>query len=345
MARRKKKKSKLKYLFLIWIVAVVLGTGYLYQRYLSFSDSAIALVEPEQVLKILPGDSFVVVLNKLRALGVQHGHDLEWKALAKTMGVMPKLQVGDYTVSNGMSPRELLNKLKSGDVIQYRFTIIEGWNIRQLRAALQSDPNLLQLTAQLNDQDLMIKLDRPGVLAEGRFLPETYHFTGGTSDLDILRRALLALEKAVGDAWAQRQADLPIKTAEELLVLASIIEKETGIAEERPQIAGVFVRRLQKGMRLETDPTVIYGMGANYDGNIRRKDLTTDTPYNTYTRFGLPPGPIAMVGQAALTAAANPEPGDSLFFVARGDGSHVFSATYEQHRAAVVEFQLKRRSN
>ena len=177
---------------------------------------------------------------------------------------------------------------------------------------------------------------------EGRFLPETYRFTNQTSDVEFMRRAYVAMEAAMARQWAARQPDLPLASADDALILASIIERETGVPAERPQIAGVFVRRLRLGMRLQTDPTVIYGMGDAFDGNIRRRDLRTDTPYNTYTRKGLPPTPIALPGEAALAAAVNPADGDSLFFVSRGDGSHVFSATVQEHNAAVRKYQLKR---
>jgi UPF0755 protein len=294
------------------------------------------------MLTVESGDGFQDILEKLRALGVQEGHDLEWQALAHEMQVISRLQVGDYSIRHGITPRELLLKLESGKVIQHRFTIVEGWNVRELRAALARAEVLEQKVRDLDDAALMAALERPGLHPEGRFLPETYHFTRGQSDLDVLRRAALAMDKALADVWAMRRKDLPLETPVQLLTLASIIEKETGKVSERPEIAGVFVRRLKLGMRLQTDPTVIYGMGSNYAGNIRRSDLTTDTPYNTYTRAGLPPTPIAMPGRAALMAAADPAPGDTLYFVARGDGSHVFSASLAEHNRAVACHQLRR---
>jgi UPF0755 protein len=211
--------------------------------------------------------------------------------------------------------------------------------MRDLRAAIARDAVLVDDVAALDDAALMAKLGREGVPAEGRFLPETYLFTRGDRASQLLRRANRAMDRALAEAWEGREDGLPIRSPEELLVLASIIEKETGKAEERPEIAGVFVRRLRLGMRLQTDPTVIYGLGDAFDGNLRRRDLETDTPFNTYTRHGLPPTPIAMPGRAALEAAARPLPGDSLYFVSRGDGSHVFSRTYDEHRAAVRRYQ------
>ena len=332
----------LKALFALTLLAVVAFGGWAWHRYSGFADTPIALAGSERILAVERGDGFQDILDKLRAAGVEEGHDLEWKVLAQEMQVVSRLQVGDYSIRHGITPRELLSKLESGKVIQHRFTIVEGWSLRELRAALAQDEVLEKQTPDLDDSALMAALDRPGQHPEGRFLPETYHYTRGMSDLDVLRRAALAMDKAVADAWQARAAGIPIKSPEELLTLASIIEKETGKASERPEIAGVFTRRLTLGMRLQTDPTVIYGMGSAYAGNIRRSDLTTDTPYNTYTRAGLPPTPIAMPGREALFAAANPAAGDTLYFVSRGDGSHVFSATLAEHNRAVACHQLRR---
>jgi UPF0755 protein len=225
-------------------------------------------------------------------------------------------------------------------------TIVEGWNIRQLRAALNAATPLLHETRQLDDAALMKLLGHPGQHPEGRFLPETYVYSRGDSDVDVLKRAYDAMDKALAEVWKARADDLPLKSAEEALILASIIEKETGLASERRQIAGVFARRLKLGLKLQTDPTVIYGIGSSYDGNIRRRDLLTDTPYNTYPRTGLTPTPIAMPGLDALRAAVDPAPGDALFFVALGDGSgsHIFTATLGEHNAAVARYlqQLRR---
>jgi UPF0755 protein len=332
----------LKALFALALLATVAFGGWALMRYQGFADTPIALAGSERVLAVEPGDGFRDILDKLRGLGVEEGHDLEWQALAHEMRVVSRLQVGDYTIRHGITPRELLAKLESGRVIQHRFTIVEGWNLRELRAAMAKDDVLVQTLGDTADAGLMQAIGRPDGHAEGRFLPETYHYTRGQSDRDLLARAALAMDKALADAWEMRDADTPLKSPEELLVLASIVEKETGKASERPEIAGVFVRRLQLGMLLQTDPTVIYGMGSAYDGNIRRSDLTTDTPYNTYTRAGLPPTPIAMPGRAALVAAAKPAPGEALYFVSRGDGSHVFTATLAEHNRAVACHQLRR---
>ena len=313
----------------------------LHDRYTGFADTPLAGVQAGETFVVERGDSFQRVLGRLREAGIVEGHELEWRALARQLGADARIQVGEYPLDPSVTPRELLVRMRDGRVIRHRFTIVEGWNIRELRAALAKAP-LLQETAGLDDAALMKALGHEGQHPEGRFLPETYAWVRGDSDLDILRRAHADMARALDEAWASRAQGLPLANKDEALVLASIVEKETGIAEERPQIAGVFVRRLRIGMRLQTDPTVIYGMGAAYQGNIRRSDLTADTPYNTYTRVGLPPTPIAMPGRAALQAAVNPAPGDALFFVSRNDGSHVFSATYAEHNRAVDCYQRRR---
>jgi UPF0755 protein len=323
------------------LLALVLAIGgYVVWRHFEAFAATPAGAPAGSTLVVARGDSFVEVLAKLRAAGVATGHDLEWKALATHMRALPRLQVGEYALDPALTPREILGKLVRGDVVRYRFTIVEGWSMRDLRAALARDAVLEDDLAPLDDAGLMAALARPGVPAEGRFLPETYVFNRGDSALGLLGQAADAMDAALAEAWTARAADTPLGSPEQLLTLASIVEKETGRASERPEIAGVFVRRLRLGMKLQTDPTVIYGLGAAFDGNLRRRDLETDTPFNTYTRVGLPPHPIAMPGRAALMAAAKPLDGESLYFVARGDGSHQFSRTYAEHRAAVVRYQL-----
>lgn len=311
-----------------------------YARYQGFAHGPLAGIEEGDTLFVERGDSFLRVLDKLREAGVEDGHRSEWQLLARRLDAGGRLQVGEYALEPGMSATDLLLKMREGRVIRHRFTIVEGWNIRELRAALASASPLLHEAGGLDDGALMEALGRPGAHPEGRFLPETYLYTRGDTDLDLLGRAAAALDEVLEEAWASRDEDLPLDSAEEALVLASIIEKETGIPAERGKIAGVFTRRLQRGMRLQTDPTVIYGIGSAFDGNIRRRDLQTDTPYNTYTRDGLPPTPIAMAGAAAIRAATHPEPGDALYFVAVGDdsGRHVFSRTYAEHQRAVREY-------
>jgi UPF0755 protein len=328
---------------LLFVVTALLAGALGYwavSRYLGFADVPLAGLQAGDSIQVERGDSFAAVLGKLHAAGVPGGQQVEWQLLARQLGVAGKLQIGEYALDPGTTPRQLLLRMRDGKVISHRFTIVEGWNLRELRAALAKAQPLEHETAQLDAGALMKALDRPGQHPEGRFLPETYVYTRGDSDLDVLARARDAMDKALDAAWDSRMPDLPLRSKEEALVLASIVEKETGVAEERPRIAGVFVRRLKLGMRLQTDPTVIYGMGEKYAGNIRRADLSTDTPYNTYTRAGLPPTPIAMPGVAALQAATHPASGDALYFVAVGDGSgrHVFTRSLAEHQAAVREY-------
>ncbi|MDH5821390.1 endolytic transglycosylase MltG [Luteimonas sp. RD2P54] len=343
MSEAPRRRRGLGVLFALFVVSA-LAAGALaawgYARYQAFVDGPLSGVEAGDSVFVEAGDSFPRVLEKLRQAGIRDGHALEWRLLARRLGAAGRLQVGEYAMEPGISASELLVRMRDGKVIHHRFTIVEGWNIRELRAALARAEPLLQASSEMDDAALMEALDRPGVHPEGRFLPETYLYTRGDSDLDLLRRAGEALDRALEAAWEARAPDLPLQSAEEALILASIVEKETGVPAERGRIAGVFVRRLRAGMRLQTDPTVIYGIGSAYDGNIRRRDLLTDTPYNTYTRDGLPPTPIAMPGTEALRAATRPEPGDSLYFVAIGDGSgrHVFTRTYAEHSAAVREY-------
>ncbi|MBA3487536.1 MAG: endolytic transglycosylase MltG [Lysobacter sp.] len=330
------------------LLLLIAGAGgwLLWERYTGFADMPLSGIQADEQVVVERGDSLPVVVEKLRKLGIDQGQALEWRLLARQLKADGRLQVGEYELVPGVTPRELLLAMRDGKVIQRRFTIVEGWNMHELRAALARAP-LEQKAAKMEDAELMSALGKPGQHPEGRFLPETYAYTGSDSDLDVLRRAHAAMEKALASAWEQRDPETPLKTAEEMLTLASIVEKETGMASERPQIAGLFERRLRVGMRLQTDPTVIYGIGPDYDGNIRRRDLDTDTPYNTYTRDGLPPTPIAMPGADALQAVGNPADGDSLYFVAIGDGSgrHVFSRTLAEHNAAVQKYVQRYREN
>lgn len=336
------KHGRLKLAFAIAIILVAVAATIVWQRTQAFATRALLLNQAERVLVIERGDGFNAVLDKLREQGVVQGSDLEWKLLSREMGVAGRMQVGEYSITSGLTPREILDRLSKGEVIQRKFTIVEGWSFRDLRTALAANALVQHSTRGLPDAQVMEKLGRAGVFPEGRFLPETYVYTRGTDDIALLERAARAMDKALAVAWESRKTGLPLANPDEMLTLASIVEKETGLASERPQIAGVFVRRLELGMRLETDPTIIYGMGSSYAGNIRKRDLQTDTPYNTYMRAGLPPTPIAMPGKAALEAVAQPADGDALFFVARGNGAHYFSATYAEHLAAVRKYQLKR---
>lgn len=253
------------------------------------------------------------------------------------------IKAGSYEITPGTTPRKLLSMLVRGEEALKSVTLVEGWTFTQVRAALQKAEQLAPDTAGLPAAAIMDKLGKPGVHPEGRFFPDTYTYAKGSSDLAVLKRAARAMDKRLAAAWAQRQPDSPLKSPDEALTLASIIEKETGKPADRPQIGGVFVNRLRIGMLLQTDPTVIYGMGERFDGNLRRRDLQTDTPYNTYTRAGLPPTPIAMPGRAALLAAVQPAPTKALYFVSLGDGSggSYFSETLEEHNRAVNKYQRK----
>jgi UPF0755 protein len=233
--------------------------------------------------------------------------------------------------------------MAAGRVLQHMFTLVDGWTFAQVRAALAQAPKLRHTLPNISDAQAARALGIDAPNPEGWLLPQTYAYVLGDSDMDVLRRAHAAMQRLLTADWAERAPDLPIKNPYQALILASIVEKESALASERPRIAGVFVRRLQLGMKLQTDPTVIYGMGAAYHGIITRKDLQTDTPYNTYTRFGLPPTPICMPGAPALWAALHPAPGKSLYFVARGDGTHQFSDTLQQQDAAIDKYILHRR--
>ncbi|CAG4971470.1 endolytic transglycosylase MltG [Novilysobacter luteus] len=341
------RKSHFGLFFLLVLVSAAAAGWWAWQHYTAFADAPLGGLEKGDSIVVERGDSLPVVLAKLREAGVREGEATEWRLLARQLGAASSLHVGEYALDPGTTPRELLLAMRRGDTIQHRFTIVEGWNIRELRAALAAAEPLEHETGELDDAALMEALGHAGEHPEGRFLPETYLYTRGDSDLDLLRRAYDASAHALAAAWEKRDPDTQLKTPYEMLILASIVEKETGIASERPQIAGLFERRLKIGMRLQTDPTVIYGIGKDYDGNIRRSHLTTDTPYNTYTRAGLPPTPIAMPGVDALEAVANPADGTALYFVAVGDGSgrHLFADTLAEHQANVRKYLRNYRQN
>ena len=315
------------------LLVPALAAWYGYTRYEFFLNTALDIPTEGQVFDLEAGTSGARLVDELGRRGMtQPGW--EWRLL---MRLEPHVyQAGEYRLEPGMRPRDVLERLSGGEVVQYRITLVEGWRFRQFAQALAANPVLaheFDLTAPSQWPKISEELgiDHP----EGWFLPETYQFTRGDSDRDILERAHAAMSRELDEAWASRLDDLPLESSYELLILASIIEKETSRDGERGRIAGVFARRLRKGMRLQTDPTVIYGLGESWDGDIRRRDLQTDTPYNSYTRHGLPPTPIAMPGRASLMAAARPEPGEELYFVADGEGGHTFSATLEEHNAAV----------
>jgi UPF0755 protein len=298
--------------------------------------------DKQSVAVVLPaGSSARSVAQAVAGAGIQAPSGLPPSALYwyfRLSGKAGALKAGSYEVEQGDTPRSLLAKLISGQQALDSVTIVEGWNIRQVRAALAEAEHLKPDTKALSNEALMAKLGKPGVHPEGRFYPDTYSYAKGSSDLVVLQAASKALDKQLAAAWEERQPNLPIKTPEQALILASIIEKETGKPSDRPDIGGVFNNRLRIGMLLQTDPAVIYGMGDSYKGNIGKKGLQTDTPYNTYTRAGLPPTPISMPGKAALLAAVQPAQTKALYFVARGDGTSQFSATLSEHNNAVNKY-------
>jgi len=256
-------------------------------------------------------------------------------------GQSRKIRAGSYEIGTGVTPMMLLNKMVRGDETLAVVRLIEGWTFRQFRAELAKADALKPTTALMSDEQLMQAIGAPGVAPEGRFHPDTYAYSKGSSDLAVLKRAYRAMQKRLDAAWQERAADTPLQTPDDALVLASIVEKETGVGADRGRVAGVFVNRLRIGMPLQTDPTVIYGLGPSFDGNLRKRDLQTDTPFNTYTRAGLPPTPIAMPGKAALLAAVRPDPTKALYFVSRGDGSSEFSDTLADHNRAVNRYQRR----
>lgn len=296
---------------------------------------------PALELSIEPGTTPRGVAQAVVLAGAQVSPDLLawWFRLS---GQDRRLRAGSYEITPEMSPRQLLRMLVRGEESLRTITLVEGWNWRQVRQALAKADQLRAESSGLDDAQLMARLGRPGQSPEGRFYPDTYSYGKGSSDLAVLARALKAMDRQQQLAWDARQSGLPLQSPQEVLILASIIEKETGQGADRPLISAVFHNRLRIGMRLQTDPTVIYGLGESFDGNLRRIHLTTDTPWNTYTRAGLPPTPIAMPGKAALMAAVQPAPSRALYFVAKGDGSSHFSETLDEHNRAVNRYQRGR---
>lgn len=293
---------------------------------------------------VKPGTSLRALARELHERGaIPEPHTFTW--VGYFTGRSRQLKAGEYRFRAGITAAELLDQIVAGRVIEYPLVLVEGWNFRQVMQAVQSAPKLTQTLTGLLPEEIMTRLGRPGVHPEGRFFPDTYYYSNGHTDAQLLSRALEKMQSTLQAEWQRRADGLPVRTMGEALVLASIIEKETSREEERGLIAGVFVNRLRKGMRLQSDPTVIYGLGERFDGNIRSKDLRSDTAYNTYTRGGLPPTPIAMPGHKSLIASLHPAPTAALYFVSRGDGSHVFSETLEAHLKAVAKYQLGGRGN
>ena len=301
-----------------------------------YANKPLSANESEMQLVIEPGMNFKQITQKLIDLGVIN-ETLPWQVFGRLSGSSHSIKAGEYTIRGNLSPIQLLNKLIKGDTIQFSLTVIEGWTFNQLWDAVLSHEKIKQTAT--SKEELLEELNitqHP----EGWFYPDTYHFPANTTNVEFFKRANEYMQNVLDEEWSGRTEDTPLKSAEEALILASIVEKETSVEEERTLVAAVFVTRLKRDMRLQTDPTVIYGMGDSYNGNIRRQDLKTDTPYNTYVHKGLPPTPIALPSRASIAAVLHPADTEAVFFVSKGDGTHHFSETYEEHREAVVKYQL-----
>ena len=324
----------LKSLFLLALLAALAvgGAGWWWLH------NPLPLAQSPLDLSIEPGTLPRAVAQAVRDAGVDVDPNLLY-AWFRLSGQDRLIKAGSYELERGITPLRLLQKLARGEESLRALTLVEGWNIRQVRAALAKADQLRPDTQALSEEDLMKVLGRPGVHPEGRFFPDTYTYSKGSSDVRVLKRAMRAMDRRLAEAWAKRTKDVVVKTPEEALTLASIVEKETGRAADRTLISAVFQNRLRIGMPLQTDPTVIYGMGEAFNGNLRKGDLQADTPWNTYTRPGLPPTPIAMPGKASLLAAVQPAPGKFLYFVAKGDGTSQFSENLGDHNKAVNKYQ------
>jgi UPF0755 protein len=316
---------------LVMALGLVLG-GYVWV------SQPINLPSASADLAIEPGASARDVANAVVEAGVPINPTLLY-AWFRVSGQSRQIKAGSYELEQGISPRTLLRKLVNGEEALRSVTLVEGWTFRQVMEALRKAEQLKPQTQGMTDEAIMAALGLPGAAVEGRFFPDTYTYSKGSADLAVLKRAAHAMDKKLAWAWAQRLPQSPLKTPEEALILASIVEKETGKGSDRPMVSSVFNNRLRIGMRLQTDPTVIYGLGEAFDGNLRKRDLLADTPWNTYTRAGLPPTPIAIPGKASLLAAVQPAQSKALYFVARGDGTSAFSATLDEHNRAVNKYQ------
>lgn len=337
------KVSLVKLLGLVALLALLVcaAVGYYSWTWLHAPISA----SPSQVVFELPrGSSITALARELAQRGVITQPQI-WSLYARATRQAKGIKAGEYALDTGLTPEQWLARLVAGDVVKYRVTVIEGSTVADMLKVLAAHPKIQQVQPALNADDLSKRLDLPDSQhPEGWFFPDTYVFRKGATDLSILKQAHRRMSTLLQQEWQARAQSLPYQNRYEALVMASIVEKESGHGDERQRIAGVFVRRLQKGMRLQTDPTVIYGMGNSYAGDLRSRDLRRATPYNTYVHKGLPPTPIALPGRAAIRAALHPAEGDTLYFVAKGDGSHYFSSNLAEHRQAVQNFQIKKRA-
>ncbi|ARU31623.1 aminodeoxychorismate lyase [Sulfuriferula sp. AH1] len=319
----------------IWGMLVLgLATAYMYW----YAHTSLPLKQTPLEFDLKPGSNLVTITSRMQAAGVMND-GLRFRVLARIMGKAGKIKAGFYTLNQQITPLQLLTKLTAGEVSLREIVFIEGWTFAQMRDALNAHPLVKHETLGMSEQQVLQLLNIPLNHAEGWFFPSTYYIDAGSSDVSILRRAYETMQMHLQHEWAGRDKNLPYATPADALTMASIIEKETGVKDERPLIAAVFINRLRLGMRLQTDPTVIYGIGKNYDGNIRKRDLLADTPYNTYTRAGLPPTAIAMPGLDSIKAALHPAHSDIIYFVAKGDGTHYFSNNLVEHNRAVARYQ------
>jgi UPF0755 protein len=324
------------------LLVAVLGAGAAAAVLFAYAHLPLSWPSPAVSFDVRSGSSLRSVAAQLSAAGVI-GRPEPFELLARLLGESGRLKAGNYELDAPVTPLELLRRMTRGDVTLVAVTFVEGWTFAQVRKVLQEHPKVRSELAGLDEREAARRIGIDAESPEGWIFPDTYHFTGGSSDVAILQRAHRLMRRHLEEQWQQRAPGLPLKTPYEALILASIVEKETGRAEERPLVAAVFINRLRIGMRLQTDPTVIYGIGAAFDGDLRKRDLLADTPYNTYTRNGLPPTPIAMPGLDALRATLNPAASDVLYFVARGDGSSKFSRTLAEHERAVTQYQRRGR--
>jgi UPF0755 protein len=330
--------KRIKTLFWLILIAIAAGGAWLYQ----YAKTPLNLTPDAQEIVIKPNSGLKSIANQLVEQHVIQD-TLPFVLLVRLLGKETFLQAGEYTLIKNVSPYQLILSLNHGKSTQGSITFIEGKTFRQMRAKLAKNEAVKTTIDDLTDAEVMRLVGNGEPHAEGLFFPDTFYFDRHTADIILLKRSYDIMKTKLAAAWANRAKGLPYKNSHEALIMASIIEKETGKASERPMIAGVFLNRLRIGMRLQTDPTVIYGMGERYKGNIRKKDLEADTPYNTYTRSGLPPTPIAMPSLAAIEAALHPEPTKALYFVGKGDGSHAFSSSLLEHNRAVAKYQLKQK--
>lgn len=326
---------------LSFVLAIVLAGGGAAAYAWFWAQRAVDMNAERIQYVVEPGSGLRAIAQTMNQAGIEV-HPDGFVGLARFSGLDKQLKAGAYEAQRGDSPQRLLERMANGEMVQARLTLVEGWTYQRIRQALRDTPSIKQTLQGVSDEDLLKRLGAEHAHPEGLFLPDTYVFVPGTTDFDVLQQAYRAQQDALQHAWNERSPGLPLDSPYEALILASIIEKETGVGEERARVSGVFVNRLRTGMLLQTDPTVIYGMGARYEGRIRKRDLQTDTPWNTYTRGGLPPTPIASPGRASLHAALHPEEHKYYYFVARGDGSSEFSSNLREHNRAVSKYILGR---